>query len=113
MAAMAGNTVVIMRLLASAYSVAEKAGSIVRKVLHSGELGIIEKVSFHLTLLSVDLCHLYNCRSTPALLAHNLSRIHRLNRSSGTSAAALGFHQPARNSEGRKKGPQQNANHST
>ncbi|XP_060773889.1 3'(2'),5'-bisphosphate nucleotidase 1 isoform X3 [Neoarius graeffei] len=40
---MAGNTVVIMRLLASAYSVAEKAGSIVRKVLHSGELGIVEK----------------------------------------------------------------------
>lgn len=33
----------VMRLLASAYSVAEKAGSIVRKVLHSGELGIVEK----------------------------------------------------------------------
>ncbi|XP_041661359.1 3'(2'),5'-bisphosphate nucleotidase 1 isoform X2 [Cheilinus undulatus] len=34
---------VVMRLVASAYSVAEKAGSIVRKVLHSGELGIVEK----------------------------------------------------------------------
>ncbi|KAI5610960.1 3'(2'),5'-bisphosphate nucleotidase 1 isoform X1, partial [Silurus asotus] len=40
---MAGNAVVVMRLLASAYSVAEKAGAIVRKVLHSGELGIVEK----------------------------------------------------------------------
>ncbi|XP_068198161.1 3'(2'),5'-bisphosphate nucleotidase 1 isoform X2 [Antennarius striatus] len=34
---------VVMRLLASAYNVAEKAGSIVRKVLHSGDLGIVEK----------------------------------------------------------------------
>ncbi|XP_069370829.1 3'(2'),5'-bisphosphate nucleotidase 1 isoform X1 [Paralichthys olivaceus] len=34
---------VIMRLVASAHSVAEKAGAIVRKVLHSGELGIVEK----------------------------------------------------------------------
>ncbi|XP_068609770.1 3'(2'),5'-bisphosphate nucleotidase 1 isoform X2 [Brachionichthys hirsutus] len=34
---------VVVRLLASAYNVAEKAGAIVRKVLHSGELGIIEK----------------------------------------------------------------------
>lgn len=32
-----------MRLVASAYTVAEKAGAIVRKVLHSGELGIVEK----------------------------------------------------------------------
>lgn len=48
MAAMAGTAVVVMRLLASSYSVAEKAGAIVRKVLHSGDLGIVEKVSFHL-----------------------------------------------------------------
>lgn len=34
---------VVLRLVASAYNVAEKAGSIVRKVLHSGELGIVEK----------------------------------------------------------------------
>lgn len=34
----------VMRLLASAYRVAEKAGAIVRRVLHSGELGIVEKV---------------------------------------------------------------------
>ncbi|XP_034436163.1 3'(2'),5'-bisphosphate nucleotidase 1 isoform X1 [Hippoglossus hippoglossus] len=34
---------VIMRLMASAHSVAEKAGAIVRKVLHSGDLGIVEK----------------------------------------------------------------------
>ncbi|XP_076612639.1 3'(2'),5'-bisphosphate nucleotidase 1 isoform X2 [Chaetodon auriga] len=40
---MSGSPAVVMRLLASAYSVAEKAGSIVRKVLHSGELGIVEK----------------------------------------------------------------------
>lgn len=32
-----------MRLVASAYNAAEKAGTIVRKVLHSGELGIVEK----------------------------------------------------------------------
>ncbi|XP_062266880.1 3'(2'),5'-bisphosphate nucleotidase 1 isoform X1 [Platichthys flesus] len=37
------GTPVIMRLMASAHSVAEKAGSIVRKVLHSGDLGIVEK----------------------------------------------------------------------
>lgn len=43
-AGMSGSPPVVMRLLASAYSVAEKAGSIVRKVLHSGELGIVEKV---------------------------------------------------------------------
>lgn len=33
----------LMRLVASAYCVAEKAGAIVRKVLHSGKLGIVEK----------------------------------------------------------------------
>lgn len=33
-----------MRLLASAYTVAGKAGEIVRKVLHTGQLGIVEKV---------------------------------------------------------------------
>lgn len=33
----------VMRLLASAYTVAEKAGAIVRRVLHSGELGVVEK----------------------------------------------------------------------
>ncbi|XP_038123561.1 3'(2'),5'-bisphosphate nucleotidase 1 isoform X2 [Cyprinodon tularosa] len=40
---MSGNPAVVMRLVASAYSVAEKAGAIVRKVLHSGDLGIVEK----------------------------------------------------------------------
>ncbi|XP_074540893.1 3'(2'),5'-bisphosphate nucleotidase 1 isoform X1 [Halichoeres trimaculatus] len=40
---MSGHPAVVMRLVASAYCVAEKAGSIVRKVLHSGELGIVEK----------------------------------------------------------------------
>ncbi|XP_012736118.2 3'(2'),5'-bisphosphate nucleotidase 1 isoform X2 [Fundulus heteroclitus] len=40
---MSGNPALLMRLVASAYSVAEKAGAIVRKVLHSGELGIVEK----------------------------------------------------------------------
>uniref|UniRef100_A0A8C5H4L1 3'(2'),5'-bisphosphate nucleotidase 1 n=1 Tax=Gouania willdenowi TaxID=441366 RepID=A0A8C5H4L1_GOUWI len=34
---------VLMRLVASAYCVAEKAGAIVRKVLHSGELDIVVK----------------------------------------------------------------------
>lgn len=41
---MSGSPAVVMRLVASAYTVAEKAGAIVRKVLHSGELGIVEKV---------------------------------------------------------------------
>ncbi|XP_072217964.1 3'(2'),5'-bisphosphate nucleotidase 1 [Leuresthes tenuis] len=40
---MSGNPALVMRLVASAYTVAEKAGAIVRKVLHSGELGIVEK----------------------------------------------------------------------
>ncbi|XP_030261969.1 3'(2'),5'-bisphosphate nucleotidase 1 isoform X1 [Sparus aurata] len=40
---MSGSPAVVMRLVASAYTVAEKAGAIVRKVLHSGELGIVEK----------------------------------------------------------------------
>ncbi|XP_013875460.1 3'(2'),5'-bisphosphate nucleotidase 1 isoform X2 [Austrofundulus limnaeus] len=40
---MSGNPALVMRLVASAYSVAEKAGAIVRKVLQSGELGIVEK----------------------------------------------------------------------
>ncbi|KAI7799908.1 3'(2'),5'-bisphosphate nucleotidase 1 [Triplophysa rosa] len=40
---MASSPAVLMRLVATAYAVAEKAGSIVRKVLYSGELGIIEK----------------------------------------------------------------------
>uniref|UniRef100_A0A8C2DRL2 3'(2'),5'-bisphosphate nucleotidase 1 n=1 Tax=Cyprinus carpio TaxID=7962 RepID=A0A8C2DRL2_CYPCA len=41
---MASRPAVLMRLMASAYAVAEKAGTIVRKVLQSGELGIVEKV---------------------------------------------------------------------
>uniref|UniRef100_A0A8C2DRV7 3'(2'),5'-bisphosphate nucleotidase 1 n=1 Tax=Cyprinus carpio TaxID=7962 RepID=A0A8C2DRV7_CYPCA len=43
---MASRPAVLMRLMASAYAVAEKAGTIVRKVLQSGELGIVEKVCF-------------------------------------------------------------------
>lgn len=40
---MSGSPALLMRLMATSYSVAEKAGSIVRKVLQSGELGIVEK----------------------------------------------------------------------
>ncbi|KAA0708869.1 3'(2'),5'-bisphosphate nucleotidase 1 [Triplophysa tibetana] len=40
---MASSPAVLMRLVATAHAVAEKAGSIVRKVLYSGELGIVEK----------------------------------------------------------------------
>uniref|UniRef100_A0A8C6STF0 3'(2'),5'-bisphosphate nucleotidase 1 n=1 Tax=Neogobius melanostomus TaxID=47308 RepID=A0A8C6STF0_9GOBI len=40
---MSGSPPVVLRLVASAYCVAEKAGAIVRNVLHSGELGIVEK----------------------------------------------------------------------
>lgn len=41
---MSGSPAVLMRLVASCYTVSERAGAIVRKVLHSGELGIVEKV---------------------------------------------------------------------
>uniref|UniRef100_A0A3P8ZTA9 3'(2'),5'-bisphosphate nucleotidase 1 n=1 Tax=Esox lucius TaxID=8010 RepID=A0A3P8ZTA9_ESOLU len=41
--AMSGNPAVLMRLVASSYTVAEKAGAIVRRVLQKGELGIVEK----------------------------------------------------------------------
>ncbi|XP_061668417.1 3'(2'),5'-bisphosphate nucleotidase 1 [Syngnathoides biaculeatus] len=40
---MSGSPAVVIRLVASAYTVAEKAGEIVRKVLHRGDLGIVEK----------------------------------------------------------------------
>nr|XP_023680639.1 3'(2'),5'-bisphosphate nucleotidase 1 isoform X1 [Paramormyrops kingsleyae]XP_023680641.1 3'(2'),5'-bisphosphate nucleotidase 1 isoform X1 [Paramormyrops kingsleyae]XP_023680642.1 3'(2'),5'-bisphosphate nucleotidase 1 isoform X1 [Paramormyrops kingsleyae] len=40
---MAGSPALVMRLVASAFTVAERAGSIVRKVMHSGDLGIVEK----------------------------------------------------------------------
>ncbi|XP_040016084.2 3'(2'),5'-bisphosphate nucleotidase 1 isoform X1 [Gasterosteus aculeatus] len=40
---MSGSPAVLMRLVASCYTVSERAGAIVRKVLHSGELGIVEK----------------------------------------------------------------------
>ncbi|KAL3052287.1 hypothetical protein OYC64_004939 [Pagothenia borchgrevinki] len=40
---MSASPAVLMRLVARAFTVAEKAGAIVRKVLHSGELGIVEK----------------------------------------------------------------------
>ncbi|XP_068433129.1 3'(2'),5'-bisphosphate nucleotidase 1 isoform X1 [Clinocottus analis] len=40
---MSGSPAVIMRLVASAFTAAEKAGTIVRKVLHSGQLDIVEK----------------------------------------------------------------------
>ncbi|XP_010893311.1 3'(2'),5'-bisphosphate nucleotidase 1 isoform X2 [Esox lucius] len=40
---MSGNPAVLMRLVASSYTVAEKAGAIVRRVLQKGELGIVEK----------------------------------------------------------------------
>ncbi|KAM9779437.1 3'(2'),5'-bisphosphate nucleotidase 1 isoform 1-T2 [Syngnathus typhle] len=44
---MSGSPAVILRLVASAYTVAEKAGEIVRKVLQRGELGIVEKEGAH------------------------------------------------------------------
>lgn len=41
---MASSPTVLMRLVASAYSIAQKAGTIVRRVIAEGDLGIIEKV---------------------------------------------------------------------
>ncbi|XP_055437894.1 3'(2'),5'-bisphosphate nucleotidase 1 isoform X1 [Bubalus kerabau] len=40
---MASSPTVLMRLVASAYSIAQKAGTIVRRVIAEGDLGIIEK----------------------------------------------------------------------
>ncbi|XP_034967255.1 3'(2'),5'-bisphosphate nucleotidase 1 [Zootoca vivipara] len=40
---MSSSPTVLMRLVASAYSVANKAGTIVRKVMAGGDLGIVEK----------------------------------------------------------------------
>jgi hypothetical protein len=41
---MASSHTVLMRLVASAYSVAQKAGVIVRHIIAEGDLGIVEKV---------------------------------------------------------------------
>lgn len=41
---MASRHTVLMRLVASAYSIAQKAGAIVRRVIAEGDLGIVEKV---------------------------------------------------------------------
>lgn len=41
---MASGHTVLMRLVASAYSIAQKAGTIVRRVIAEGDLGIVEKV---------------------------------------------------------------------
>ncbi|XP_020837900.1 3'(2'),5'-bisphosphate nucleotidase 1 isoform X1 [Phascolarctos cinereus] len=46
---MASSPAVLIRLVASAYSIAQKAGMIVRSVMAGGDLGIVEKTS------SVDL----------------------------------------------------------
>lgn len=67
---MSGSPAVVMRLVASAYTVAEKAGAIVRKVLHSGELGIVEKVRY------VYYWHLNHRTST---VAYSLSHMDTLN----------------------------------
>lgn len=47
----------LMRVVASAYSVAEKAATIVRNVMAAGDLGIVEKV---LLLLRSSLMSLIN-----------------------------------------------------
>ncbi|XP_076128892.1 3'(2'),5'-bisphosphate nucleotidase 1 isoform X1 [Alosa pseudoharengus] len=41
--AMSSSPALLMRLMASAYSVAEKSGAIARRVMQSGDLGIVEK----------------------------------------------------------------------
>lgn len=56
---MSGSPAMVMRLVASAYCVAEKAGSIVRRVLHSGDLGIVDKVKVEHSLSAMMLSVLY------------------------------------------------------
>ncbi|XP_026857458.1 3'(2'),5'-bisphosphate nucleotidase 1 isoform X1 [Electrophorus electricus] len=69
---MASSPVVVMRLLASAYAVAEKAGTIVRKVLYSGDLGIVEKTGVNdLQTLADRLVQKSICAS----LSQNFPRI--------------------------------------
>lgn len=51
---MASGHTVLMRLVASAYSIAQKAGTIVRRVIAEGDLGIVEKVRRNLTLFPTD-----------------------------------------------------------
>lgn len=69
---MAGSPALMMRLVASAFSVAEKAGCIVRKVMHSGELGIVEKTGANdLQTMADRLAQKSICAS----LARNFPRI--------------------------------------
>lgn len=51
---MASGPTVLMRLVASAYSIAQKAGTIVRRVIAEGDLGIVEKVLRNLILFLTD-----------------------------------------------------------
>ena len=58
---MACGHTVLMRLVASAYAVAQKAGMIVRRVIAEGDLGIVEKVltvSSHLLFHHLCVCSL-------------------------------------------------------
>lgn len=52
---MASGHTVLMRLVASAYSIAQKAGTIVRRVIAEGDLGIVEKVPGNLISFRTDL----------------------------------------------------------
>lgn len=46
------QTPLIMRILAASIQVANRAGTIIRDVMHKGELGIVEKVNFALKSLT-------------------------------------------------------------
>ena len=42
---MANSTPVLLRLVSSSVSIAQRAGRIIRDIMSKGELGIVEKVS--------------------------------------------------------------------
>lgn len=76
---MSGSPAVVLRLVASAYTVAEKAGDIVRKVLNRGDVGIVEKVRDSSTSVCKMRLILYvpvACRRGPMICRHLRTDLH-------------------------------------
>lgn len=42
------NVPLVLRILSSSVSISDKAGSIIRDIMHSGNLNIVDKVCLHL-----------------------------------------------------------------
>lgn len=50
------NVPLVLRLLASSHSISQKAGSIIRDIMHSGQLNIVDKVFFLFRRVFEDVC---------------------------------------------------------